>query len=274
MAGYTVSNVTSGKYARQVSVAASGPQGAQGPVGGVGPAGATGPAGPAGAPGGLTAKYKFLNSYSSANPGGGYFAFNNSTFMQATELYFSATDVLTDDQDALLSSLIQSTNGYKAVVTIQRVSDPRKSARFYITGGSDNSGWWDFQIQYIGGSVLSWTYNEQVDILVAPIGDVGAVGATGPTGPAGAGVPAGGATGQILRKVNGSNYNTEWVDPEVIEDVQLAELTDVNLSTLTDGQVLIYQESTDSWLPVSPADLPQSTQNLSGTIEGGSASTF
>lgn len=207
MAGYTVSNVTSGKYARQVSVAASGPQGAQGP------AGATGPAGPAGATGGLSAKFKFLNSYSNTNPGGGYFAFNNSTFMQATELYVSATDTLTDNQDALLSSLIQSTNGYKAVITLQKSSDPRKSARYYVTGGSNNSGWWDFQIEYIGGSVLSWTYNEQVDMLVAPIGDIGAVGPTGPTGAAGQGVPTGGTTGQILRKTSNADYATEWVSP-------------------------------------------------------------
>jgi hypothetical protein len=186
----------------------------------------------------------------------------------------SATDALTDDQDALLSTLIQSTNGYKAVITLQKSSDPRKSARYYVTGGSDNSGWWDFQIEYIGGSVLSWTYNEQVDLLVAPIGDIGSVGPTGPTGAAGVGIPTGGTTGQILRKTSNANYATEWVSPETIEDVQLAELTDVNLSTLTDGQVLVYQESTDSWLPVSPANLPQSTQTLSGIIEGGSANTF
>ncbi len=274
MAGYTVSNVTSGKYARQVSVAASGPQGAQGPAGATGPAGPTGAAGPAGAPGGLTARFKFLNSYSNANPGGGYFAFNNSTFMQATELYMSATDALTDDQNALLSTLIESTNGYKAVITLQKTSDPRKSARYYITGGSDNSGWWDFQIEYIGGSVLSWTYNEQVDLLVAPIGDIGAVGPTGPTGPAGVGIPTGGTTGQILRKTSNANYATEWVSPEAIEDVQLSELTDVNVSSLTDGQVLIYDQAAGSWLPINPENLPQSTQTLSGIIEGGSANTF
>jgi hypothetical protein len=118
MTGYTVSNVTSGKYARQISVAASGPQGAQGPTGATGAAGATGATGPAG-----------------------------------------------------------------------------------------------------------------------PTGATGATGATGPVGPTGSGqgVPEGGLTGQVLRKVNGTNYNTEWVDP---------------------------------------ANLPQSAQSLSGIIDGGSASTF
>jgi Collagen triple helix repeat (20 copies) len=52
-----------------------------------------------------------------------------------------------------------------------------------------------------------------------PIGLTGATGATGPqgpTGPAGTngiGVPAGGTTGQVLSKVDGTNYNTQWVTP-------------------------------------------------------------
>lgn len=267
MAGYTVSNVTSGKYARQVSVAASGPQGAQGPAGATGPAG---PKGDAGTPGGLSARFKYLNSYSAANPGGGYFAFNNSNFMLATALHISNADTSTDSQDALLQSVIQSTNGYKSIITLQKTNDPRKAARFYVTGGTNNSGWWTFQLEYIGGTVLSWTYNELTDLLVVPIGDAGLVG---PTGPAGQGVPAGGTTGQILRKTSNANYATEWVDPEAIENVALSELTDVNLSSLTDGYVLIYDQDTNTWIPVSPASLPQSTQSLSGTIEGGSASS-
>lgn len=268
MAGYTVSSVTSGKYARQISVAASGPQGAAGPTGPSGPAGATGAAG------GLSARYKFLNSYGAANPGGGYFAFNNSTFMSATELYMSSTDISTDLQTALLTAIVASTNGNKAVLTFQKVSDPRKSSRFYVTGGSDNSGWWDFQIEYIGGTALSWAYNDQVDILVAPIGDAGTAGPTGPTGAAGQGVPTGGLAGQLLRKTSNDDYATEWVDPEAVQDVSLSELTDVDLGSLSDGQVLVYDQTTNAWLPVSPEDLPQSTNSLSGIIEGGSASTF
>lgn len=49
-----------------------------------------------------------------------------------------------------------------------------------------------------------------------PIGLTGATGATGPQGPAGtngAGVPTGGTTGQVLAKVDGTNYNTQWVTP-------------------------------------------------------------
>lgn len=54
---------------------------------------------------------------------------------------------------------------------------------------------------------------------IGPIGPSGADGAMGPAGPqgeqgpAGPGVPTGGATGQILSKVNGTDYNTHWIDP-------------------------------------------------------------
>ena len=46
-------------------------------------------------------------------------------------------------------------------------------------------------------------------------GETGATGATGPqgeTGATGAGVPTGGTTGQVLAKVDGTDYNTTWVD--------------------------------------------------------------
>lgn len=50
-------------------------------------------------------------------------------------------------------------------------------------------------------------------------GDTGDTGATGETGPAGAdgadgvGVPVGGTTGQVLSKINSTDYNTQWTTP-------------------------------------------------------------
>lgn len=55
-----------------------------------------------------------------------------------------------------------------------------------------------------------------------PQGDPGATGATGPTGPTGAtgaqgppgqGVPTGGTAGQVLSKIDATNYNTQWTTP-------------------------------------------------------------
>jgi len=132
-------------------------------------------------------------------------------------------------------------------------------------------------ISYIDGTVLSWTYNENIDVLVAPIGDAGPAGPTGPQGARGdqgIGVPSGGTAGQILRKSASSDYATEWVDAETIQNVSMNELTDIDLSALADGYVLVYDEETSMWIPTAPESLPQSTGALSGTIEGGSASTF
>lgn len=49
--------------------------------------------------------------------------------------------------------------------------------------------------------------------LQGPKGDPGAAGAVGPQGPAGAngaGVPTGGTAGQVLSKIDGADYNTQW----------------------------------------------------------------
>lgn len=44
------------------------------------------------------------------------------------------------------------------------------------------------------------------------VGPTGPAGEVGPTGPAGVGVPTGGTSGQVLAKIDGTNYNTQWVN--------------------------------------------------------------
>lgn len=71
-------------------------------------------------------------------------------------------------------------------------------------------------------------------------GPAGADGATGPagadgaTGPAGQGVPTGGTTGQTLRKVSATDYDTEWADPATggVTEAQV-ETTQINAQTGT-----------------------------------------
>lgn len=46
-----------------------------------------------------------------------------------------------------------------------------------------------------------------------PVGPAGPAGANGANGTNGQGVPVGGAAGQLLAKIDGVDYNTEWVDP-------------------------------------------------------------
>tara|TARA_B110000503_G_C7103755_1_gene395000 strand:- start:39 stop:842 length:804 start_codon:yes stop_codon:yes gene_type:complete len=267
MAGYTVSSVTAGKYARQISVAASGPQGAQGPTG------STGATGAAGAPGGLSAQYKFINSYSAGNPGNGYFAFNNLSIFSATQIFISEYDINIDSQSGLLDVAVISTSVNTSVITIQSATDTRKFSRYYINGASIAAGWRTLDLEYIEGTALSWSYNDPISILVTPIGDRGQIGPTGAQGPAGPGVPAGGTDGQVLKKVGSGNYDTEWVDPSIDESA-VSNLVDVELTNLGSSQVLVYDTVTSRWVNRSTTDVPVSASQISGTIIGGSASTF
>lgn len=68
------------------------------------------------------------------------------------------------------------------------------------------------------GNVASPPPSSSWDLLAAQgaTGAVGATGATGPTGPTGAtgaGVASGGTAGQVLAKIDATNYNTQWVTP-------------------------------------------------------------
>src|SRR5690606_7000044 len=54
------------------------------------------------------------------------------------------------------------------------------------------------------------TEAEWLASLVGPKGDPGE---QGPPGADGAGVPAGGATGQVLAKATAADHDTQWIDP-------------------------------------------------------------
>jgi len=85
------------------------------------------------------------------------------------------------------------------------------------------------------GSLTTAMFN-----FVIPRGDVGATGATGATGPAGPGVAAGGTTNQYLRKVDGTNYNTNWADlPTYVSSVS-GTANQINVATGTTTAVLSF----------------------------------
>lgn len=49
-----------------------------------------------------------------------------------------------------------------------------------------------------------------------PVGSTGAAGPQGDQGDPGEGVPVGGSAGQVLSKIDGTNFNTEWVTPDTV----------------------------------------------------------
>lgn len=61
-------------------------------------------------------------------------------------------------------------------------------------------------------------------VVVAEQGPVGSAGPAGSDGADGQGVPTGGSAGQVLSKIDGTNFNTQWVTPStgVTEDTVIA----------------------------------------------------
>jgi hypothetical protein len=80
----------------------------------------------------------------------------------------------------------------------------------------------------------------------------GEVGATGATGATGAGVAAGGTTGQILSKIDATNYNTTWIDNFTGQVKHIVKNS--TGSTLPKGAVVFVSGSNGTNMTVSLAD--------------------
>ena len=91
---------------------------------------------------------------------------------------------------------------------IKTETDPTGGSSYTITGTS--------QLLSAPYALYAKTSGSSIP---GPAGPMGSQGLTGPQGPAGTpgangqGVPVGGTTGQVLAKVDGSDYNTQWVTP-------------------------------------------------------------
>lgn len=85
--------------------------------------------------------------------------------------------------------------------------------------------------------------------LAGPEGPAGPAGTDGVDGVDGAGVPIGGTAGQILAKIDGVDYNTEWIDnytSQVKHEVKAAV-------AITKGKAVYVSSATGTNMIVSPA---------------------
>lgn len=71
-------------------------------------------------------------------------------------------------------------------------------------------------------------------------------GAAGLQGEPGEGLPTGGTTGQYLRKLSDTDYDYEW---QTIALTALSALSDVDTTGASDGNALIYDAATSTWVP-------------------------
>jgi len=222
---YTVGNTTwewdGTLWSVVASIASVGPTGPQGPAGPTGPTGDTGPTG-ADALWNFVGAYGGGTSYSTGdvvtyngqtwyrlNPNGGNVGDTpaEGTFwtLIAAEGAEGPTGPTGDTGPTgagfgvvYLGNYV-STNGYLADVAVVRGSD----GQLYLAKASGELG-----------NPIDYLTNAQWEIWIpkgadGATGSTGAPGADGITGP---GVAAGGIEGQILAKIDGTDFNTEWID--------------------------------------------------------------
>jgi hypothetical protein len=117
------------------------------------------------------------------------------------------------------------TNGMDGKTILNGTTNPSN-----LSTGTDG----DF---YINTSTFMFFGPKAVGVWPAGISLVGADGADGP---AGQGVPAGGAPGQVLAKIDGTDYNDHWIDPpsggSAIDDTS-ASATSVYSSSKTSALI-------------------------------------
>lgn len=98
------------------------------------------------------------------------------------------------------------------------------------TGNEEGDAW------IVNGELFVWTNDEFVSAgnirgeqgVPGEQGEPGEPGTNGTNGLNGIGVPVGGTAGQVLSKVDGQNYNTEWVTPESGGGISTVATSDSN----------------------------------------------
>jgi hypothetical protein len=155
-----------------------------------------------------------------------------------------------------MEGLIASIVGSVITVTVTTVS------------GSGTFATWKFTVMGATGSTGSTGPTGPTGAASTVAGPTGPTGATGATG---AGVPAGGTAGQILAKVDGDNYNTEWITNTGGGASSVAELTDVELTDLANNQILLYNSSNSQWENVDTDVLTGANYDV---LDGGTADSM
>lgn len=102
-------------------------------------------------------------------------------------------------------------------------TDPSTGKTVNVTFDLSSDGKSAYQIALDNG--FEGTESEWLNSLI------GATGADGADGEDGQGVPTGGTAGQVLVKVDETDYNTEWVDNEATVDEELSLSSTIVTST-------------------------------------------
>lgn len=190
---------------------ATGATGAQGPKGDTGETGATGPAGPKGDTGatGPAGPAGETGPAGPAGPAGADGTDGVSPTIDVVTITGGHRVDITDAQGTESFNVLDGQDGVTPDITVTATADATASASPTVTvtksGTTANPA---FALAFSG--LKGETGATGATGAQGPAGPAGQTGATGPAGP---GVPAGGTAGQVLQKVDGTDYNTEWATP-------------------------------------------------------------
>ena len=98
-------------------------------------------------------------------------------------------------------------------------------------------------------------------------GPTGPTGAVGPTGPTGAGVASGGTAGQVLSKIDATDYNTQWIDNYATQ-VKLP-VKNATASTINKGAVVYISGATgaNALIPLAQANAESTSATTVGFVD-------
>ena len=213
----------------------TGPQGAQGRQGATGSTGNQGVQGADGNFGGATFDYTFSTNTTDSDPGGGTLKFNNGTLSSATVMYIDDTDDGSNDIQAFLRTIDDSTSTVKGHVRVSNRLNAADFALFTISGtNTEATGYHKVNVSYVSGAT-SFSNSEDIIVTFARTGTKGdtgaqgvqgaqgrqgATGSTGPTGPQGvqgAGGSTGGTGPQGAQGVQGATGPTGSTGPQGVQ---------------------------------------------------------
>ena len=106
---------------------------------------------------------------------------------------------------AVVSGSMATINWANGPYFIKTETDPTGGSSYSITGTS--------QLLSTPYALYAKTAGSSIPGPQGPIGLTGATGPAGANGTNGIGVPVGGSTGQVLSKIDGTDYNTQWITP-------------------------------------------------------------
>jgi hypothetical protein len=186
--------------------------------------------------------------------------FNNAVFHDITDVVASIHDVRDSEVQNLLILLDDSTTlGSRGYIRVAKRDDSSKWCEFAVTGAVTQDPSTDAYhipvtpiIGSAGSSTVPFAANDPLVFSFSRTGDKGDAGSNGTNGTNGAagatgpGVPTGGTANQILNKIDGTDFHTQWSG--------ISDLLDAVFGN-TRGMTL-YRGST-SWLALGKGSADQ-----------------